>query len=71
MIHRRRSGCGPVRAAIFATPWHWAEGMDLETLISEFTAVVGHDPAVRLCGHCFGRNERAAWFSRVQTRPAP
>lgn len=65
MIHRR-AGC-PSANALHAVPWGWALGMTFDTLIDEFTATVGHDPHIRPCGHCFGRNERAAWFSRVQT----
>lgn len=69
MVHRRY-GC-PSGNPLHATSWNWADGMNLETLIATFTATRGRDPHIRLCGHCFGRNERAAWFSRVQTRAAP
>jgi hypothetical protein len=69
MIHRRY-GC-PSANPLHATPWNWADGWNLEALISEFTATVGHDPHIRLCGHCFGRNERATWFRRVQTGVRP
>jgi hypothetical protein len=64
MIHRVH-GC-PSANPLHTTRWSWAAGMGFETLITEFVATVGSDPQAQLCGHCFGRNERAAWFSRVQ-----
>jgi len=69
-VHRAgggiNGGCTWSRNARTAVPWRWADGKDFEQLVAEFTATVGTDPDISLCGHCFTLFEQTSWWSRVQ-----